>query len=110
MATPNLSDLIATLEENLPTLIARYQIESIGIFGSFVKNEQDQDSDVDMLVSFSEVPGLFSYIELENKLGSILGLKVDLVMEDALNLESQKEFWKMWCGWHEKGALFRRLS
>lgn len=84
METPKLNDLLAMLEENIPTLTNLYQIESIGIFGSFVKDEQDQDSDLDILISFSEIPGLFSFIELENKLSSILGIKVDLVMEDAL--------------------------
>jgi predicted nucleotidyltransferase len=54
------------------------------VFGSIVRNDQDHNSDLDILISFSEEPGLFSFIELENELSDILGVKVDLVMEDAL--------------------------
>ena len=43
-----------------------------------------KDSDLDILVTFKEVPGLFQYIELENVISDSLGIKVDLVMEDAL--------------------------
>ncbi len=39
---------------------------------------------MDLLVTFEETPGLFQYIELENLISDLLGIKVDLVMEDAL--------------------------
>lgn len=84
METLKLKDILETLEANIPTLKDQYHIKSIGVFGSFIKDKQDQSSDLDVLISFSEVPGLFSFIELENKLSDILGVKVDLVMEDAL--------------------------
>jgi predicted nucleotidyltransferase len=42
------------------------------------------DSDVDILVAFHRVPGLLRFIELENHLSDLLGMLVDLVMEDAL--------------------------
>jgi predicted nucleotidyltransferase len=49
-----------------------------------VRNKQRKNSDVDILVDFIEVPGLFKYIELEDYLSDILGVKTDLVMRSAL--------------------------
>ena len=79
-----LEDIIEILETNLPSLQKQYHLKSIGVFGSFVKGKQTRGSDLDILVSFVEVPGLLTFVELENRLGELLGVKVDLVMEDAL--------------------------
>ena len=62
----------------------QYHVESLGVFGSYVRNEQKADSDLDLLVTFSKTPGLLRFIELENHLSDLLGIKVDLVMKDAL--------------------------
>lgn len=68
----------------LPILKEKYKLKSIGVFGSYVRNAQREGSDVDILVSFSEKPGFFKYIELENYLSDALQAKVDLVMQEAL--------------------------
>ena len=65
-------------------LKAEYGIGEIGIFGSFVRGEQSTDSDLDILVSFDSSMGLLKFIRLEHHLSDILGMKVDLVMKDAL--------------------------
>ncbi|MDI6731805.1 MAG: nucleotidyltransferase family protein [Candidatus Margulisbacteria bacterium] len=67
-----------------PELEKSYNVEEIGIFGSYVRNEQKEDSDLDILVEFREVPGLFKFMHLEDYLSSILGIKVDLVRKKAL--------------------------
>jgi predicted nucleotidyltransferase len=72
------------LELQLSLLAERYQVQSLGIFGSYVRQEQGPDSDLDMLVTFSETPSLLKFIALENYLSDLLGVKVDLVMQDAL--------------------------
>lgn len=72
------------LEELKPILKEKFKIESIGIFGSYVKHEQKRKSDIDILVEFVEEPSLFEFIELEDYLSKNLGLKVDLVMKSAL--------------------------
>ena len=48
------------------------------------KCRKKKKSDLDVLVSFSETIDLFTFVELENYLSDILGVKVDLVMKDAL--------------------------
>ncbi|MGB9927989.1 MAG: nucleotidyltransferase family protein [Methanosarcina sp.] len=62
----------------------KYKVNYLGIFGSYVRGEQDSESDLDILVEFDEAPGLFEYIRLEDYLSEILGIKVDLVMKSAL--------------------------
>jgi predicted nucleotidyltransferase len=79
-----LSDLIGKLRQILPELKEEYSIETIEVFGSYVRGEAHPSSDLDLLVTFSEVPGLFKFITLENHLSEMLGIKVDLVMKDAL--------------------------
>jgi predicted nucleotidyltransferase len=59
-------------------------VQTIGIFGSYVRGEQKKKSDLDILVEFSEPIGLFKFVELEDFLSQELNLKVDLVMKDAL--------------------------
>jgi predicted nucleotidyltransferase len=73
-----------TLAEHKQELKERFKVEEIGIFGSYVRKEQKRKSDVDILVTFYETVDLFTFVELENYLRDLLGLKVDLVMKDAL--------------------------
>jgi len=80
----NLAQLMQILQEQLPLLAEQYRVESLGVFGSYVRDEQSPDSDLDLLVTFHEPPSLLRFIELENYLSDLLGVKVDLVMEDAL--------------------------
>ena len=63
---------------------SKYKVAEIGIFGSYVIHEENKNSDVDVLITFSETPDLFQFIELENYLTDLLGVKVDLVMKDGL--------------------------
>jgi predicted nucleotidyltransferase len=72
------------LSQRLPLLTERYKIKSLALFGSYVRHEQDDASDLDVLVEYQEVPDLISYIELESSLSDLLGIKVDLVMKDGL--------------------------
>ena len=72
------------LVEHKAELRQRYRVHEIGIFGSFVRGEENKESDVDILVEFEEPIGIFQFLELEEYLGGILGIKVDLVSRKAL--------------------------
>ena len=74
----------AALREQLPALAERFRVRALAIFGSYVRQEQREGSDLDVLVAFEEEPSLLTFIALENHLTDSLGVKVDLVMEDAL--------------------------
>jgi len=74
------------LKEHKKELREKYGIEEIGIFGSYLRGEAKKESDVDILVEFK--PGakisLLDFVELENYLSNLLGVKVDLVEKSAL--------------------------
>ncbi|GAB4184935.1 MAG: hypothetical protein Kow00100_25140 [Geothermobacteraceae bacterium] len=63
---------------------AEYAVRSIGLFGSFARSEEGRESDVDLLVDYEQVPGMFGFLALEEELEKILGRQVDLVTRDAL--------------------------
>ncbi|OGZ26626.1 MAG: hypothetical protein A2365_01175 [Candidatus Nealsonbacteria bacterium RIFOXYB1_FULL_40_15] len=65
-------------------LKSEFRVKKIGVFGSYSRNEQKKRSDIDILVEFSEEPGLFKFLALEEFLSQILNAKVDLVMKSAL--------------------------
>ena len=66
------------------TLQDKYHVSSIGVFGSYVRNEQTQESDIDILVDFTNSISLFEFIDLEEELSKLLRSKVDLVSRRAL--------------------------
>jgi uncharacterized protein len=75
---------IKLLRQLLPDLQMSFGVSSLGIFGSYVRGQQKRKSDIDILVDFDKEPTLFTFIRLENRLSNELGLKVDLVMKNAL--------------------------
>lgn len=82
--TSDLARITAILRDHLPALSRQYEIRSLGVFGSFARGTQQSDSDLDLLITFENAPGLLKYIELENQLADLTGVQVDLVMRDAL--------------------------
>lgn len=65
-------------------LMSEYGVKEIGVFGSVVRGEQKEESDVDVLVEFSKPITLFKYSELQRYLEEKLGKKVDLVHKKGL--------------------------
>lgn len=82
---------IEILRQHLPELREKYSVSYLGIFGSYIRGEQTKDSDLDVLIQFDKKPGLLKYIELENYLSDLLGVKVDLVMKSALKTNIGKQ-------------------
>ncbi|MHC1575727.1 MAG: nucleotidyltransferase family protein [Methanosarcinaceae archaeon] len=75
---------IHKLQEILPGLRQRYPIKYIGVFGSYLRGDQNVSSDLDILVEFNGSITLFGYARLEDELSDELGIKVDLVSKTAL--------------------------
>ena len=80
----SLEKILEVLRQQIPMLAERYHVETLEVFGSYVRSEQKKDSDLDVLVTFKEDPSLLTYIAIENYLSDLLGIKVDLVMKDSL--------------------------
>lgn len=79
-----LNDMKERLHAELPHLREHYHVDQLGICGSFVRGEQTGESDVDLLVTFTETPGLFTFVRLKRHLEEVLGESVDLGMPNAL--------------------------
>ena len=77
-------EILKILRDELPYLREKFNVKSIGLFGSYARGEQKDKSDVDILVEFSKPIGFFKFMELEEYLSKRLGVKVDLVTPDAL--------------------------
>ncbi len=77
-----------TKEESINIINAylrQYPVEQIGLFGSFARNEQKPDSDIDILISFKNPIDIFTFVRIKRELAEILGRKVDLVTRNSLH-------------------------
>lgn len=82
--TNTLDTFLAKIKDLLPTLKTHYHVHTLEVFGSFVRGDEREDSDLDLLATFFQVPTLFKFVEMENYLSDELGVTVDLVMKDSL--------------------------
>ena len=82
----NLERIISILKEHKAEVKEKYGVKEIGIFGSYVSGEYKEKSDLDILVEFEEDAkiGLLKFVNLENYLSDLIGVKVDLVEKSAL--------------------------
>lgn len=68
----------------LHALLREQKVAELFVFGSVARGEASPDSDIDILVAFSEPVGLFHFLRLRAALADALGHPVDLVTQDAL--------------------------
>lgn len=80
----NINEIKRILNENKTLFEKKFNVKEIGIFGSYVKSKQTKKSDLDILVEFKLPVDFFDFLELENYLTDLLGVKVDLVMKKSL--------------------------
>lgn len=76
--------ILNVLRDVEPYIKDKFNVKTIEVFGSYIRNKQNQKSDVDILVTFFKTPSLLKFIELENFLSDKLKIKVDLVMKNSL--------------------------
>lgn len=77
------AQIIAVLTENYADLAQQFPIASLALFGSYARNEQTPQSDIDLLVTFSQPVG-FGFMHLANRLEALLGKRVDLIAADGI--------------------------
>ena len=82
----NLEGITNILKEHKEELEEKYEVKEIGIFGSYVREEYKEKSDLDILVEFKEDAkiGLLKFVNMENYLSELIGVKVDLVEKSTL--------------------------
>lgn len=81
-----LAQIQQILEAQKPYLHAKYGVKVIGVFGSYVRNEQRPDSDVDILIELERPSriSLIGLVELEDYLSETLGVQVDIALKKNL--------------------------
>ncbi len=84
MKPPSLRRIETILRERREELVRDYGVTEIGVFGSCVRGEADEGSDIDILVEFNRPVGFFKFLEMEERLSEWLGARVDLVTKAAL--------------------------
>lgn len=80
-----MSDQLPFDVDNLARVCQVYDVVKLGVFGSFARDEADEDSDIDLLVEFRRRVSLLKMVALERELSEAVGRKVDLVTEAALS-------------------------
>jgi len=72
--------------------LAPFEPVKIGIFGSYAREENTPESDIDILVGFKKTISLFELVRIHRELSKMLGIKVDVITEPALKNEKLKEY------------------
>jgi uncharacterized protein len=75
-------EILKIIEDNRET-IRDFGVRSLGLFGSAVRGEATDTSDLDFVVEIEDVT-FDSYMDLKEFLERLFGCKVDLVMKDAI--------------------------
>lgn len=84
------NELIDVFKLHKTDLFNHYPIIKLGLFGSWMRNTQNKDSDVDALIELSEPITMFQFIDIQEYLEKLIGYKVDLVTINALRPEIKK--------------------
>lgn len=66
-------------------MLKKEGVKKIGVFGSYVRGEESPDSDIDVLVEFSDRKSLLDIIGIEQELSDTLDIKVDLLTEKSIS-------------------------
>ena len=89
-----LEDIIRKIRQN-EIEIRNFGVRRLGIFGSFVKGTKTESSDVDILVSFEDVPKIAkAYFGLKYYLEDLLNMEVDLCRDKDIRIELKDEIMK----------------
>ena len=76
--------IIDFLEAEMPFLMEAYNVNTIGLFGSYAREEQTETSDLDLLIEFTKPISYFTLFKLEDYISDKLGIKVEIVTPDGL--------------------------
>ncbi|MGB7001692.1 MAG: nucleotidyltransferase family protein [Halobacteriota archaeon] len=90
----NLKAIKKKLEELKPLLKEGFKVTEIGIFGSWIRDENKETSDLDILVEFEEPVSLLGVVKLENYLSERLDIKVDLIPQKDVREELKERIFK----------------
>ena len=71
--------------DKIITILQRHGVKKISVFGSYARGEASPQSDIDIIVEFSDRKSLLDLVGIEQELSETLGRKVDLLTEKSIN-------------------------
>ncbi|MBW1616416.1 MAG: nucleotidyltransferase family protein [Deltaproteobacteria bacterium] len=86
----NKETIIEKIRIQYPYLISEYGVKRIALFGSYSKNQQTENSDIDIIAEFEKPIGL-KFIEFTNYLENILGKKTDVLTPEGVKAITVKK-------------------
>jgi predicted nucleotidyltransferase len=86
----NRQGVLTRLSEHADEMRKRFSVKAMSIFGSIVRDEAGDDSDVDVLVTFEQKATFDGFMDLKFYLEELLGRRVDLVTENALRPQMRR--------------------
>jgi len=63
----------------------KYKVSKVALFGSFARGDAGPDSDIDLLITFSDRVGFLTLVKLERELSEVLHRIVDLLTEQSIS-------------------------
>jgi len=78
------AEVLQILTQKKAFLLETYRLTRLGIFGSYARGEQTEESDIDVLVDYEKAPTLWRLIELRDYLSELFAIKVDVVTRNGL--------------------------
>ncbi|HEO66069.1 MAG TPA: hypothetical protein ENI73_09405 [Spirochaetes bacterium] len=73
------------LNQETRSILSKHKVKKLSLFGSYARGENDQNSDIDLLVEFSDRKSLLDIVEIEIELSEALNRKVDLLTEKSIS-------------------------
>jgi len=80
----SLDIILSKLKQKKPELEKRYALSELGVFGSYARGDQQQTSDIDILVDFSSRIDGFEYIRMAHELEDLFEQKIDVVSRKGI--------------------------
>jgi predicted nucleotidyltransferase len=84
-------DILKIINEHSGEISSRFGVASLSLFGSVARDEAAEKSDVDLLVTFENTPGIFGFLELKEYLEKLMQCSVDLVTRSALKEQFREQ-------------------
>ena len=76
-------EVLRILQQEKPELVRRYGVKRLALFGSYARDDQHDDSDVDILVEVDPSIGL-GFVELAERIEGALGVRAEVVSRRAI--------------------------
>ena len=76
-------EILKILQEEKPELMRRFGLKRLALFGSYARDDQREDSDVDIMVEVEPSIGL-GFVDLADRLENVLGIRTEVVSRRAI--------------------------